>query len=383
MKILRIADVADNRTGGMSRVIHGSGDAMIRAGHRVDYLFSSDLGHVSSPRLRRFMIPVRVAKQIDRLNQMTGPYDVVEIHEPSAAYYIWRRKRSRQLPPCVILSFGIEARGQAAKLAYRRLHRLRVSLKQKISPWSVILQARYSLRSADHVVCFNSEDVAYLTEMGRCPSDVTRTHSGIEHSFLKAGNESRTESAANPRILFLGSWIERKGVHDLVAAMTHVFASTPSARLTIAGCGCAEAEVLNCFADADRRRISVIPQINTDSELIDIYRKHDIFLLPSYFEGQPLAMLEAAALGLAIVTTNVCGMRDFIEHNRNGILVSPGDSEAIAAAIEHLANRPDEIRRLADAARDKVQRFTWDAVADDMLSAYEAAMAPKSGSVRR
>jgi glycosyltransferase involved in cell wall biosynthesis len=113
--------------------------------------------------------------------------------------------------------------------------------------------------------------------------------------------------------------------------------------------------------------------LGIDSELIDIYQKHNIFVLPSYFEGQPLAMLEAAALGLAIVTTEVCGMRDFIDHNQNGVLVAPGDSESLAAAIIALSNRPQEVRRLGSAAQINVQRFTWDAVAADMLNAYEAA----------
>src|SRR5437763_1541291 len=98
MNILRVADVANNRTGGMTRVLYGSSDAMTRAGHRVDHMFADALGRVSWRPLRRFLIPVRVAARIARRNAEAGPYDVVEIHEPSAAAYVWWRRRNPRLP---------------------------------------------------------------------------------------------------------------------------------------------------------------------------------------------------------------------------------------------------------------------------------------------
>ena len=193
MKILRVADVANNRTGGMSRVMYGSGDAMIRDGHQVDYQFGADLGAVSPPQLRRFVVPVRTARLVSRLQRDQGPYDVVELHEPSAAYYVMRNRHSRELPPCVVLTYGIEARSQAARLAYKRRTKTPVSLKQRVSPWSVILQAQYSLKRADHVVCFNSEDMEFLVKIGRRSDDITLHAFG--HRFILS--QHRTEVAAD------------------------------------------------------------------------------------------------------------------------------------------------------------------------------------------
>ena len=156
--------------------------------------------------------------------------------------------------------------------------------------------------------------------------------------------------------------------------MSRLFSTHRQARLTVAGCGCDERDVLADFADADRHRVTVIRNVEGNDQLGQIYLAHDVFVLPSFFEGQPLSMLEAASQGLAIVTTNVCGMRDSIVDDQNGILVSPGDVVALGEALLRLAARPDEVLRLGNAARKSVQRYTWDAVARDMLRAYESAV---------
>jgi glycosyltransferase involved in cell wall biosynthesis len=374
MKILRVSNVSDNRTGGMSRVIHNTSDALRRAGHEVDHVFREQLGDVCRPRLSRFVVPLRVARRVTALHQTRGPYDAVEIHEPLAAPYLWRQRRDRRLPPAVVLSFGIEARAHAARLAYARCKGQRPSLKQRLSPYSVVWQADWALRRAAHVVCFNAEDVAYLLRLGRRPDEVTCTHSGVAPFFLEAGAAVSRGPSAPPRLLFLGTWLERKGARDLAAAASGLFERFTALRLTVAGCLCGAARVLTDFPPAARERIDVVPHIDNDGGLADLYRRHTLFVLPSYFEGQPLAMLEAAAMGLPIVTTNVCGMRDFIESGRNGLLVEPGDDVGLGRSVGHLLAHPEEAVRMADAARRKVQTYTWDSSARDMIEAFEAAL---------
>ncbi len=371
MRILRVADVPDNRTGGMSRVIYCTGDAMRAAGHEVDYLFAEQLGPTARPRLRRFVIPLRLAKLVARQAEETGPYDVVEIHEPLAAAYVWRWRRGRRLPPPVVLSFGAEARGHAARLDYCRRKSQAVSLKQRVSPWSVIAQAQYAMRRAPHVICFNSEDAAHVRALGRRPDEVTCTRSGVSATFLQEG--ARRPPPGEARLLFLGTWIERKGVRDLAAALTRLAGRYPALGLTVAGCGCDAGRVLADFPESVRGRVEVIPRVANDADLLAIYRRHTLFVLPSYFEGQPLAMLEAAAMGLAVVTTDVCGMRDFIQSGEDGLLVAPADPDALAAALDRLLADPALAVRLAEAGRAKVRAHTWEGVAADMLSAYEKA----------
>jgi glycosyltransferase involved in cell wall biosynthesis len=374
VRILRIADVPNNRTGGMSRVMYSTGDALRRAGHTVDYLFAEDFATPLSPRLRRFAVPAQLTAAVARRLNRGRRYDVVEIHEPLAAVYCLARRFVRRLPPVVIISYGVEARGRQVALAYKQRKGLPVTLRQRLSPLSVVWQANLGLRLCGAVICKNFEDVTFLRHLGVPRHRIVQAHSGVSADFLAAG---ATLDAARPRsgLLFLGTWIERKGTLDLTAAAAALLPRHPGLCLTIAGCGCPADVVLRDFPAGLHDQLHVIPKLESDAELLELYQRHAIFVLPSVFEGQPLSLLEAAALGLAPVTTNVCGMRDFIRHGQNGLLVPPGCPTELTTALDRLIRDPAETARLGEAARLTAQHFTWENAAALMLRAYQIAAA--------
>jgi glycosyltransferase involved in cell wall biosynthesis len=383
VNILRIADVPNSRAGGMSRMMLFTGDALRQAGHRVDYLFREDLGPTSSERLRRFVIPWRLPGLVRRRQAAGAAYDVVEIHEPIAAVYCLARAADRWLPPVVALSHGVEARGRLAMLDYRRRKQLPVSLKQRFSPLSVVWQANLALRHSDAVVCLNAEDAAFLRRAGVPARRIVRGQTGVGLVFLEAGAKWAVECPESRGILFVGSWVERKGILDLVPAVAGVLRQRPDWGLTVAGCGAAEAAVRRPFPPVVQGQIDVVPHVEGDEALLDVYRRHSVCVLPSYFEGQPLSMLEAAALGLALVTTDCCGMRDFIRDGETGLLVRPGDAVGLGACLSRLAADRAEVRRLGDAARRKAQEFTWENAAARLSVAYELAASSRRPSPRR
>ena len=79
------------------------------------------------------------------------------------------------------------------------------------------------------------------------------------------------------------------------------------------------------------------------------YRLMDLFVFPTYREGLPKVLMEAAAQGAPIVSTRATGVCDIIEDGLNGVLVPPGDSRALTAAVSDLLDHPEKARRLADA----------------------------------
>ncbi len=96
----------------------------------------------------------------------------------------------------------------------------------------------------------------------------------------------------------------------------------------------------------------------------------DLFVLPSLWEGLPNALLEAMALGLPVVASGVDGVREVVQDDQNGILVPPGEPEALARAIAALAQDPAARGRLGQAARATIsQRFSL----LSMLAGYEGA----------
>ena len=90
---------------------------------------------------------------------------------------------------------------------------------------------------------------------------------------------------------------------------------------------------------------------------------YDIFLNTTNFDNMPVSVIEAMALGLPLVSTNVGGMPFLIEDGVDGILVPPGDTKAMAGAIKDLLADPEKARKMAARARKKAEGFDWKVVA--------------------
>jgi glycosyltransferase involved in cell wall biosynthesis len=87
-----------------------------------------------------------------------------------------------------------------------------------------------------------------------------------------------------------------------------------------------------------------------------LMREVDLVVLPSYREGVPRGLIEAAAMGLPIVTTDAPGCREVVDDGLNGLLVPVADGRALAEAIEYLLYHPDKCREFGEAGRKKVLR---------------------------
>src|SRR5262245_15020637 len=216
VRILRIANVPDNRTGGMSRAMHFTGDEMRRRGHEVSFLSRPELAPRDVGKLERFTVPLRVPRVVGELARSGRCFDVVEIHEPLAAAYCVARRWNKALPPVVVFSHGLEERGYAAEMAYLRLKSRPITLKFRLSPRTQIAQAEYAVRHADHVLCCSEEDRRYLFERGVPAERLTRHQNGVSNAFLEATGVEPPPHRGG--VLFMGSWLLRKGILETIEA---------------------------------------------------------------------------------------------------------------------------------------------------------------------
>jgi glycosyltransferase involved in cell wall biosynthesis len=143
--------------------------------------------------------------------------------------------------------------------------------------------------------------------------------------------------------------------------------------LTIAGCGSNAEEVRNFFDPELRPHVEVISMVPS-GEMPALFAQNDIFVFPSIMEGTPLAVQEAMASGMAVVTTEACGMVDLVEHEYNGLLVPPSDAEALEGAIWRLTQDADLRARLGLAAQQTMRRFTWARTARAVEAACQVAL---------
>lgn len=168
------------------------------------------------------------------------------------------------------------------------------------------------------------------------------------------------------RAIFSGALIERKGVHHLLEAWHRL--NLKNAELWLLGSVHEEAKpYLNKFWRDNVRTIGFARDVEK------YLGQATIHIFPSQLEGSAKVTYEAAACALPQVVTRESG--DVVRDGIEGIIVPPGDVDAIAAAIEHLYRHPETALKMGVAARKRVvENFTWDLFRERLLRAYERAM---------
>ena len=94
-------------------------------------------------------------------------------------------------------------------------------------------------------------------------------------------------------------------------------------------------------------------------EWVALSKTYNIFINTTNFDNMPLSVIEAMALGIPVVSTNVGGMPYLIKNNDNGILVTPNNAKDMAEAVKHLIENEQSRQKIIKSARAKVEQFDW------------------------
>ncbi|MFQ3616054.1 MAG: glycosyltransferase family 4 protein [Cyanobacteriota bacterium] len=172
--------------------------------------------------------------------------------------------------------------------------------------------------------------------------------------------------------VFFGRIGQRKGAFDLVQSLLHL-PECDRARLQLVMAGDGEvAQLRDLVSELGLNSVVTIKDWISPQEREALSKEASVFILPSYNEGLPVALLEAMSWGLAVITTPVGGIPGLIQHKENGILVEPGDTYQIASAIRLLLENEAIRSDLGRAARESVLPFGadryWKSLTDIYLS---------------
>ena len=218
-----------------------------------------------------------------------------------------------------------------------------------------------SVFEADGVIVNSSFTKSGLTDIGY-PADRVRVvpYGGDfavrlvdRHMLIVADDDSRPTSGHPLRLLYVGQVTYRKGIHHLFEAMRRLEAGT--ATLTIV-CRTTPDPVL--MADAPSS-VEFVGEVS-DADLLDIYGAHDVMVMPSLVEGFGLVYLEAMHMGLPVVCTTNTGAADLITNGVEGVILEPGDVEALSDALDMLAGDPELVAEMATKATVSARNWTWE-----------------------
>jgi glycosyltransferase involved in cell wall biosynthesis len=218
----------------------------------------------------------------------------------------------------------------------------------------------------------NPDDAALLARLGVPPARIRRiAGSGVDLARFHPA----PEPPGTPVVVLPSRLLWDKGVGEFVAAARLLRARGVEARFVLAGdpdaanpASIPSAQITRWVEDG------VVEHLGWVDDMPRVFAQAHIVCLPSYREGLPKALIEAAAAGRPIVTTEVPGCREVVEDGVHGLRVPPRDAPALAEALARLIADPALRARLGAAARVRAEaEFGLDAVVAQTLALYREA----------
>jgi len=227
---------------------------------------------------------------------------------------------------------------------------------------------RWGERSAEAVLVITTRLLRLLVSDGVDENRIHLIPPGVNPSHFEGPFEDPFSGVGKPRVLFVGRLAPQKGVGTLVTAAALI--ENPSAQVLLVGDG-PERSAL----EREAKRIGVGGRVRflgfVAHERLPAAMVHaDVLVLPSLYEELGTVLLEAMQAALPIVASRTGGIPDVIEDGVNGLLVPPGEPDALARAIDRVLADRALAYRLSEGARARGKDYDWEVLAGRVLQVY-------------
>lgn len=283
--------------------------------------------------------------------------DVVHSHEFTMAVYGTAATRILGLPHIITMHGGLKV----CKALRRRI------------------ALRWAMRTSEYAVMVSrATQKQFSDELGVRPSLFTVVPNGVP---IQVGDPTgvRREFGIDPAecvMLAVGVLERHKGHRVLLEALSDLQSrgtQTPWRLIIAGGAGGDERESLNRYI-ADNALTDRVHIVLNRNDIADLLAMTDIFIMPSLWEGLPMAVLEAMVARKAVVASAIAGIPEAVVDGREGLLVPPGEARPLADALGVLLADPDRRRVLADGAAARAhEEFTVGVMADRYEALYAQA----------
>jgi glycosyltransferase involved in cell wall biosynthesis len=319
--------------GGVASVIQGYAQFGIFEKLNIDYYST----HVDGNILKKiFFYVYNLASIIIKLNQ----YSIIHIH--SASFWSYRR-----LFLIIILSkiFHKKVVTHIHGAKFQEYYNSSIPIERKMIEFGFKISNKIVVLSPEWVEKIS----AFCSAEKICviPNCVSIPSSSKDISF-------HDKSIKTKNILFLGRLGRRKGVYDLLRAIKILGPKPSTVKLLLCGDGDLKKIQYHINDLGLNSVVSVLGWVNGEKKN-ELFRKAYIYVLPSYFEGLPMSILEAMSYSLPIVATNVGGIPFAVESGKEGFLIDPNKPVMIAQAIKQLLTDEEEWKNMSSAAKEKIK----------------------------
>jgi glycosyltransferase involved in cell wall biosynthesis len=222
-----------------------------------------------------------------------------------------------------------------------------------LQQWLMPFMLRRACRDATRITCLNTIERDELVRRGWATADrVDVVFHGVLPQFFLPERPPRPVRT----LLFVGQWLPMKGVAYLREAFADIARRHPEIGLICAGTLAPAEQVQAGFPPDVRPRVRVMPRLERLA-LVDVYRQADILIAPSLYEGFGVALVEAMAARLPIVTTRVGVAADALTDGESALVIPTRHAQAIVGEAERLIGDAALRERLGEAAADAALHY--------------------------
>ena len=194
---------------------------------------------------------------------------------------------------------------------------------------------------------------------------------GIDLDYFNPEGKGYQKSHDGFTFVFVGRVVRDKGINELISAFDRIRQEHPDTKLWLVG---RYENELDPLLPETSRRIEQgdgIEMLGMQSDVRPFYAQADALVFPSYREGFPNVVIEAGAMGLPSIVTDINGSREIIIDGENGVIIPPQDEEALYNAMKNFIEHPEVIAPMAANARQLIaSRFEKGFVRDCILAFY-------------
>lgn len=375
---LRVLLVVESSAGGTGRHVLDLAEGLTARGcevhviystRRLDKLFTDRLAELQG--VRHVALPIRtsphpadfkIVRGVRRHMRQFGPFDIVHGHS-SKGGAIAR-----------LAAFGTRAK------AYYTLHGL-IMMDPLLPRWKWLMYLSIELGMATwtrRIIAVSPEEQRAAVRLRFGKSRVVMVPNGIGPMRLTPRREARHIMGVTDEdivIGFVGRLVEQKAPEILIDAFASTAKVQPKARLALVGNGPLEEPMRKLAA-----KLGIADKIIWlgERDARGVLAGFDLFALSSRKEGLPYVVLEAMAAGLPVVATISAGSEILVIPGVNGAVVPPDNAPAFAQALIDLVTNPIKMAQCAEGSRQRIARFTIDAMVDRTLEAYLDAQPAES-----